>query len=60
MRGRKIIAAVLPLGGGDYESIALSLNHEFRAMIESSHRSIKQDGGISLEAIAYRLQRGAA
>ena len=46
---RKPIAAVIPLDGGDYESIALSFSPEFIALIERSRRSIAERRTIPFE-----------
>lgn len=49
-RGRPV-AAVVPIHGVDMESLALSTNPEFIALIERSRASYKATGGISLEGI---------
>jgi PHD/YefM family antitoxin component YafN of YafNO toxin-antitoxin module len=56
-RNGKPVAALLPLDEEDYESIALSLNPEFMAMIERSRRSFEKDGGISFEEMQRRLEQ---
>ena len=47
-RGRPV-AAVVPIHGVDMESLSLSTNPEFIALIERSRASYKATGGISVE-----------
>ena len=49
-RGRPV-AAVVPINGVDMETLSLSTNPDFIALIERSRASYKTTGGISLEDI---------
>jgi hypothetical protein len=55
MRKGKPLAAVKALAGNDWESVSLSNNPRFLALIEESRRSYREKGGISLEAIRKEL-----
>jgi antitoxin (DNA-binding transcriptional repressor) of toxin-antitoxin stability system len=45
------IAVVLPVHNADVETVSLSLNPKFLAIIERSRRSYEREGGISSEEI---------
>jgi prevent-host-death family protein len=49
-RGRPV-AAVVPIRGADIQSLSLSTNPEFIALIERSRASYKATGGICLEDV---------
>ena len=57
-RGRPV-AAVVPLRGVDMETLSLSTNADFIAMIEASRASYRSEGGITLERLRqkYGLER---
>lgn len=54
-RKGKPMAAVKDLSNFDWESVALSNNPQFRALIEDSRRSCREAGSISLEDIHCSL-----
>jgi hypothetical protein len=54
-RQGKPIAAVVALEDVDWESVALSTNREFIALIEESRRRQRLEGGISLDEMRRRL-----
>jgi len=41
--------------GSDWESLPLANNLQFRALIEESRRSYREEGGISLEELQAEL-----
>jgi len=43
------LAALVPLDNADYETVALSTNPEFIAMLERSRARGRKEGGISTE-----------
>src|SRR3954447_10718033 len=49
------IAVLLPVENADLESISLSLNPQFLAIIERSRARYYQEGGISSEEMRRRL-----
>ncbi len=51
----KPIAALVPVDNADMETIALSNNPEFIAIIERSRRRQKVEGGISSKEMPRRL-----
>jgi hypothetical protein len=54
-RGGKPLAAIKDLAGFDWESVSLSNNPRFRALIEKSRRSHREQGGISLAEVRREL-----
>jgi hypothetical protein len=54
-RHGKALAAVKTLPGADWESISLANNPQFRALIEESRRSYREQGGQSLDEIRTEL-----
>ncbi len=50
-RKGKPLAAIKPLRGKDWESIALANNPEFQAIIERSRQSYRERGGTTLEEV---------
>lgn len=54
-RNGKPLAAVKPLSGSDWESVALANNPKFIALIEESRRSYREKGGIPLEQLRREL-----
>jgi len=53
--GETPIAVLLPVENADLETISLSLNPQFLAMIERSRARYYQEGGISPEEVRRRL-----
>jgi antitoxin (DNA-binding transcriptional repressor) of toxin-antitoxin stability system len=51
----KPVAVVLPTGGADVETISLSLNPKFLAIMERSRKRYEQEGGITSEEIRRRF-----
>lgn len=51
----KPIAALVPVNNSDMETVSLSSNPEFLALIERSRARHKEEGGISSEEIRRRL-----
>jgi hypothetical protein len=51
----KPLAAVKNLSGSDWESVALANSRQFRALIEESRRSYREQGGISAEEVRRQL-----
>jgi len=56
----KAIAALVPVNGGDEETVSLSLNPKFLAMIERSRAQIRQGRGIPAAEVRRRLGLPAA
>lgn len=55
MQGKVPVAVLLPVEGADLETISLSLNPKFQAIIERSRESYWRDGGISSDEMRRRL-----
>lgn len=55
LRKGKPVAALMPIENADRETVALSTNPEFLALIERSRRRHKTEGGISSEEMRRRL-----
>jgi hypothetical protein len=58
VRGGKPFAAVVPIRNADEETVSLSTNQKFLAIIERSRSRIKKEGGISAKEIRRRLKLG--
>ena len=54
-RDGKPLAVIKDLSGSDWESVALASNPQFRALIEESRRSHREQGGISLQHLRNDL-----
>jgi hypothetical protein len=54
-RGGQPLAAIQDLSGSDWESVSLANNPRFRALIEESRRSYREEGGITLESLRSEL-----
>ena len=54
-RDGKPLAVIKDLSGSDWESAALADNPRFRALIEESRRSHREQGGISLQQLRNDL-----
>lgn len=53
--GGKPVAAVVPIENADLETVALSTNPQFLALIERSRARQKAEGGISASEMRRRL-----
>ena len=51
----KPVAALLPLGNADLETVSLSTNPEFIGLIERSRRRHSTEGGISSKEMREKL-----
>lgn len=49
------LAALVPVGDADSETISLSTNREFMAIIEKSRASLRESGGVSSEEVRRRF-----
>ena len=56
VKGEKPFAAVVPIRNADNETISLSTNQRFLAIIERSRSRVKREGGISAKEIRRRLR----
>ena len=55
VKGGKPFAAVVPIRNADAETVSLSTNRQFLAIIERSRTRLKKEGGISAKEIRRRL-----
>lgn len=55
--GGKPVAALIDLSNTDMETVSLSTNPVFIAMIERSRARQKSEGGLSLEELRSRLRK---
>jgi len=55
-RKGKPVAALVPIENADLESISLSTNPKFLAIIERSRQRMKTEGGIPMEEMLRRLR----
>ena len=53
--GEQVLAVLIATENSDWESVSLSLNPEFLAIIARSRRRHDKEGGISLEALMEEL-----
>jgi hypothetical protein len=51
----KPLALVKDVSSSDWESVSLANNPRFRAIIEESRRSYREEGGIPLEQVCHEL-----
>ena len=49
------VAVLMPIENADLETISLSTNPEFIAILEESRASLKKEGGIPLDEMKRRL-----
>ena len=56
VKGGKPFAAVVPIRNADNETVSLSTNQRFLAIIERSRSRVKREGGISAKEIRRRLR----
>lgn len=54
-RKGKPVAALVPIENADLETISLSTNPKFLAIIERSRQRMKTEGGIPMEEMRRRL-----
>jgi prevent-host-death family protein len=59
-RRGKPVAALVSVEDADWESLSLSTNPEFMAIIERSRARQKAEGGIPIEEVRQRLGLGKA
>jgi len=52
----KPFAAVVPISNADDETVSLSTNRKFLAIIERSRSRVRNDGGISAKEMRRRLR----
>ena len=52
----KPLAALISVENADWETVSLSTNKKFMAMIEKSRRRLKKEGGLSPEEMRRRLE----
>ena len=52
----KPVAALLPVGKADAETVALSTNRRFMEMIEKSRARQRAEGGLAAEEVRRRLR----
>jgi len=45
------LAALVPLENADYETVTLATDPEFRAILERSRKSLREEGGIPAEEV---------
>ena len=55
-RRGKPMAAIVPVGGYDLESLSLSTNPRFLEIIAESRKRLEEEGGISIEEVRRRLK----
>jgi prevent-host-death family protein len=55
-RKGKPVAALVPIENADLETISLSTNPKFLAIIERSRQRMKTEGGIPMEEMRRRLR----
>ena len=55
VKAGKPFAAVVPIRNADNETVSLSMNRKFLAIIERSRSRLKKEGGISSDEIRRRL-----
>jgi antitoxin (DNA-binding transcriptional repressor) of toxin-antitoxin stability system len=51
----KVIAALVPVGGMDFESLSVSTNPEFIDLIERSRRRLQEEGGMTSDEVRRKL-----
>jgi len=54
----KPFAAVVPISNADDETVSLSTNRKFLAIIERSRSRVRKEGGISAKELRRRLRIG--
>ncbi|HEY2991131.1 MAG TPA: type II toxin-antitoxin system prevent-host-death family antitoxin [Candidatus Binatia bacterium] len=55
VKGGKPFAAVVPIRNADNETVSLSMNQKFLAVIERSRSRVKKEGSISSAEMRRRL-----
>jgi len=51
----RTVAAVVPTDDEDVESLLLSINPQFQAILERSQRRLETEGGLSTDQVRQRL-----
>ena len=51
------LAVLVPAGKDDYESVQMSTNPQFIALLERSRQSLKEGGGFSTEEIRKMFEK---
>ena len=59
-RKGKPVAAIVSIEDGDWETISLSLNPKFIALIEQARAQLRAEGGVSSAEVRRRLRLGKA
>jgi hypothetical protein len=55
LKKNKPVAVLLPVHDADLETVSLSLNPEFLALMEQSQRRLNKEGGLTIEEVRQRL-----
>lgn len=45
------LAALVPLENADYETVTMATDPEFRAILERSRKSLREEGGVSADEV---------
>jgi hypothetical protein len=45
------LAALVPLENADYETVTMATDPEFRAILERSRKSLREEGGVPAEEV---------
>ena len=59
-RDGQTVAAIVPANEQDVESLLLSINPQFQAILERSQQRLESDGGVSTAEVRKRLGLPAA
>jgi antitoxin (DNA-binding transcriptional repressor) of toxin-antitoxin stability system len=59
-RDGQTVAAIVPTNEHDVESLLLSINPQFQAILERSQQRLESDGGVSTAEVRKRLGLPAA
>lgn len=49
------LAALVPLENADYETVTMATDPEFRAILERSRKSLREEGGVPAEEVRKML-----
>ena len=53
----KPVAVLVPIENADLETVSLSTNRQFIALIERSRARVRKEGGVSSKAMRQRFKR---